>query len=103
MGQKIGKIILLSLMLMAVLTPLLQLHSCDRFPVSTDDIEDEIMYCLCSLGMVLVLTRVLRLISALARVILPFLLPNRSEWALFTEAASMSPRLPLLLVVPLRI
>jgi hypothetical protein len=103
MTQKISKIILLSLLLMAVLSPLLQLHSCDRFPVSTDDIEDEIMYCLCSLGMVLVLTGVLKLISVLARTILPFLLPNHPEETAFPVAPSTSQRLPLVLVVPLRI
>jgi hypothetical protein len=103
MVQKIGKIILLSLMLMAVLSPLLQLHSCDRFPVSTDDIEAEIMYCLCSLGMVLVLTRVLKLVKGLARAIVPFLLPNHPEETAFTAGELIWPRLPLLLVVPLRI
>jgi hypothetical protein len=101
--QKIGKIILLLLMLMAVLSPLLQLHSCDRFPVSSDDIEDEIMYCLCSLGMVLVLTQVLKLIRALARIILPFVLPNCCEGEFFTVTDSLSRRLPTVLAVPLRI
>lgn len=103
MAQKIGKIILFSLMLMAVLSPLLQLHSCDRFPVSTDDIEAEIMYCLCSLGMVLVLTGVLKLISALARSILPFLPPKHPEETAFTAAELIWHRLPRLMVVPLRI
>jgi hypothetical protein len=45
---------------MAVLSPVLQLDSCDRFPVSTGDIEAEITYCLCSIGMVLVFAGVLR-------------------------------------------
>ena len=103
MAQKIGKIILFSLMLMAVLSPLLQLHSCDRFPVSSDDIEAEIMYCLCSLGMVLVLTGLLKLVSALARTIVPFLPPKSSEGAPLSLTGSPSQRLPLVLFVPLRI
>lgn len=103
MAQKIGKIVLFSLMLMAVLSPLLQLHSCDRFPVSSDDIEAEIMYCLCSLGMVLVLTGLLKLVSALAGTIVPFLPPKSSEGAPSSLTESPSQRLPLVLVVPLRI
>jgi hypothetical protein len=60
MANKFCKFVLLSLLLMAVLSPVLQLDSCDRFPVSTGDIEAEITYCLCSIGMVLAFAGVLR-------------------------------------------
>ena len=103
MVQKICKVVLLSLLLMAVLSPLLQLNSCDRFPISSDDIETEITYCLCSLGMVLVLTGVLRLIPELSRALIPLLLPQFCAQAFLMPDETRLQRGPVLLLVPLRI
>lgn len=103
MVHKICKVVLLSLLLMAVLSPLLQLNSCDRFPVSSDDIEAEITYCLCSLGMVLVFTGVLRLIPDLPRTLIPLLRPQFCAQAFLIPDEASLQRGPVLLLVPLRI
>jgi hypothetical protein len=102
MVHKICKVVLLSLLLMALLSPLLQLNSCDRFPAS-GDIEAEITYCLCSLGMVLVLTGVLRLIPELSRALIPLLLPQFCAQAFLMPDEKSLQRGPVLLLVPLRI
>ncbi|MGE5321924.1 MAG: hypothetical protein ACM3SW_03640 [Actinomycetota bacterium] len=103
MARKICKIVLLSLLLMAVLSPLLQLNSCDRFPVFSDDIEALITYCLCSFGMSLVLTRVLKLIAVLSRAIVPFLLPASLQEPFVTYEGHAVQCGPELLLIPLRI
>lgn len=102
MVQKICKVVLLSLLLMAVLSPLLQLNSCDRFPIS-GDVEAEIMYCLCSMGMVLVLTGVLRLIPELSSALISLLLPQFYAQAFLMPNETSLQRGPVLLLVPLRI
>ena len=103
MARKICKIILLSLLLMAVLSPLLQLNSCDRFPVFSDDIEALITHCLCSFGMALVLTQFLKLISVLARAIAPYLLPTSFQQLVLAHESPDVRCGPVLLLIPLRI
>ena len=48
---------------MVVATPFLQVDSLDQFPVSTDDFEAQLTCTLCLLGMFLVFTTVLKLVS----------------------------------------
>jgi hypothetical protein len=48
------KIVLLALALMALVSPMLEFISLDSFPVSSDDFELLVMFCLCVLGMALV-------------------------------------------------
>jgi hypothetical protein len=62
MLRKSCQIVLAALVLMAVLTPVMQLDSWDEFPVSSDDIEFGVTFCLCILGMGLVFARILKLV-----------------------------------------
>ncbi|HSM85503.1 MAG TPA: hypothetical protein VLT16_05105 [Candidatus Limnocylindrales bacterium] len=71
MLRKSCQVVLYLLLLMAVASPLLQLDSWDQFPVSSDDIECQITYCLCILGMVLIFTGILELVPMLWRTIVP--------------------------------
>ena len=105
MLHKTCKIVLLSLLLIAVLSPMLQLNSCDRFPVSSDDIEADVTYCLCSLGMVLVLvvSSMLKIMPLLARSVVPFPFQLRPEKNSF-QVTDYYPRcIPISLLSPLRI
>lgn len=65
MLRKSCQIVLAALLLMAVLTPVMQLDSWDKFPVSSDDIEFAITLCLCILGMGLVFARIMKLVPIL--------------------------------------
>jgi len=68
------KAVLWLLLLLVAVTPLLQLNSLDRFPVATDDIEMQAIYCLLSVGMLLVFALALRLVPVLM------------QWKLFVPA-----------------
>lgn len=87
MSRKLCKVVLLLLLLMAVLTPLLQLDSWDMFPVSSDDIEAQTTHCLCILGMFLVFTGMLKLIPVLLRSIVPLVLFSSADPLSLTEDA----------------
>lgn len=67
MIRKSCQIVLAALVLMAVLTPVMQLDSWDKFPVSSDDIEFGVTFCLCILGMGLIFARMLKLVPVFLR------------------------------------
>ncbi|HEX7287885.1 MAG TPA: hypothetical protein VF532_16975 [Candidatus Angelobacter sp.] len=67
MIRKSCQIVLAALVLMAVLTPVMQLDSWDEFPVSSDDIEFGVTFCLCILGMGLIFARMLKLVPVFLR------------------------------------
>jgi len=87
MLRKLCKVVLLLLVLLAVLTPLLQLDSWDKFPVSSDDIEAQTTHCLCFLGMVLIFTGILKLIPVLLRSIVPVVVFSSANPLSLTEDA----------------
>lgn len=51
MQRKLCKIVLILMLVMAALSPFMQLDSWDRFPVATGDIELQMIMNLCMLGM----------------------------------------------------
>ena len=62
---RLRKAVLCLILVVLAATPLLQLNSLDKFPVATDDIEIQAIYCLLSFGMLLVITLVLTLLPIL--------------------------------------
>ncbi len=62
MLRKLCRIVLIALLLTAIVSPILQLDSWDSFPASSDDIECQVTYCLCIIGMMLVFTSILKFI-----------------------------------------
>jgi hypothetical protein len=94
--------VLVLLLLMAVLTPFMQLDSWDSFPVSSDDIEAQATQCLSALGMVLVIAGILKLVPVLFRFKAPTLLLSSSE-PLFVIEGSFTRRAPAMQALPLRI
>lgn len=101
MLRKFFQIVLVSLVVMAILSPLLQLNSWDMFPVSSDDIENQVTYCLCALGM-LVFTGILNIIPVLRRRVVRLVLFCCSELSLEVEGDAFQPGLSRL-AMPLRI
>jgi hypothetical protein len=101
--RKFCQIVLLLLLLMAVISPLLQLHSWDKFPVSSDDIECQITDWLCSVGMLLVFAAMLKLVQVLCRIISPVLFPPLGKTCSHESDTSYAPDLPPPLLIPLRI
>jgi hypothetical protein len=67
MPHKLPKIVLVLIVLMAVLSPFMQLDSWDRFPVATGDIELQIISVLFETGMFFVFAGILKLFPALLR------------------------------------
>jgi len=65
MLDKLRKIVLMLLMVVILLSPFMQLDSWDNFPVSTDDIELQLMFGLCLIGMFLVFVGVAKLLPEL--------------------------------------
>lgn len=65
MLDRLRKIVLVLQMAVVLLSPFMQLDSWDNFPVSTDDIELQLMFGLCLIGMFLVFVGVVRLLPAL--------------------------------------
>ena len=57
MLRRIDQIVLILLLMMAVLSPLMQLGQLDQFPVAGDDLETQIICGLCGIGILLVLAR----------------------------------------------
>src|SRR5258708_23418212 len=84
---------LLLLLLVAALTPLMQLDSWDSFPISSDDIECQVTFCLCSVGMVLVLTQILPFVALFSRLTLPFVAYVSGEVCSFVEDSWFQPGL----------
>lgn len=67
MLDRLRKIVLALMMAMILLSPFMQLDSWDNFPTSTDDIELQLMFGLCLIGMFLVFVGVAKLMPALMR------------------------------------
>lgn len=73
MLHSLRKIVLLLMMAITVLSPFMQLDSWDNFPTSTDDLELQIIFGLCIIGMFLVFVGVAKLLPQLLQFL--FLLP----------------------------
>lgn len=65
MPNKLPKIVLVLIVLMAVLSPFMQLDSWDNFPVATGDIELHLISVLFEVGMFFVIAGILTLFPAL--------------------------------------
>ncbi|HEX4603692.1 MAG TPA: hypothetical protein VH724_06840 [Candidatus Angelobacter sp.] len=65
MLHKLPKIVLILIVLMAVLSPFMQLDSWDRFPIATGDLELQIISVLFETGMFFVIAGILKLFPAL--------------------------------------
>ncbi|HYX49855.1 MAG TPA: hypothetical protein VE843_08945 [Ktedonobacteraceae bacterium] len=65
MQRKTPKIVLLLIVLMAVLSPFMQLDSLDNFPVATGDIEMHLISVLFETGMFFVFAGILKLFPGL--------------------------------------
>jgi hypothetical protein len=65
MPQRLPKVVLVLIVLMAVLSPFMQLDSWDNFPVGTGDIEMHIISVLFETGMFFVIAGILKLFPAL--------------------------------------
>ena len=101
---RLARVLLYSLLLMAVLTPLLQLDSLDRFPVTTDDIEVQVTYCLSTVALLLVLAQVLKLIPLfLQGKVDGLLMAVRPLEILFADARDMQFESPPPAPIPLRV
>ena len=67
MLDKFRKLVLFLMAAMVLLSPFMQLDSWDNFPRSTDDIELQIIFGLCLIGMFLVFVGVAKLLPELIR------------------------------------
>jgi hypothetical protein len=103
MLRKGCQIVLLLLLLMAVITPLLQLDSWDRFPISSDDIECQVTDWLCSIGMLLIFAAMLKLVQVLRLAIAPALFPPPVQSPSHASEILYAPDFPPPLLIPLRI
>jgi hypothetical protein len=65
MLDRLRKIVLALMALMVLLSPFMQMDSWDNFPVSTDDIELQLIFGLCLIGMFLVFVGVAKLLPEL--------------------------------------
>jgi hypothetical protein len=68
--------VLVLMMAITVLSPFMQLDSWDNFPTSTDDLELQIIFGLCIIGMFLVFVGVVKLLPQIFQFL--FLLPAAS-------------------------
>lgn len=59
------KSVLVLMVIMALISPFLQIDSLDQFPVNTGDFEIQVICCLCVLGMFLVFAAFIHLAPAL--------------------------------------
>ena len=67
MPQRLPRVVLVLIVLMAVLSPFMQLDSWDNFPVGTGDIEMHMISVLFETGMFFVIAGILKLVPALLR------------------------------------
>jgi hypothetical protein len=79
--HSLRKTVLLLMMAITVLSPFMQLDSWDNFPTSTDDLELQIIFGLCIIGMFLVFAGVAKLLPQILQFLL--LLPANSslQWS----------------------
>jgi hypothetical protein len=102
MSRNYYRVVLLSLLVVAALTPLMQLNSLDQFPISSDDIECQVTFCLCSIGMVLVVTQILQFVAGLVRLTRPLVALISAESLFIADHPWFPPGL-VRLSLPLRI
>lgn len=67
MLDRLRKIVLVLMAAMVLLSPFMQLDSWDNFPVSTDDLELQLIMGLCLIGMFLVFVGVAKLLPEMVR------------------------------------
>jgi hypothetical protein len=67
MPHRLPKVVLVLIVLMAVLSPFMQLDSWDNFPVGTGDIEMHMISVLFETGMFFVIAGILKLFPAVLR------------------------------------
>ncbi|HZI56555.1 MAG TPA: hypothetical protein VFF39_07255, partial [Verrucomicrobiae bacterium] len=67
MPHRLPRVVLILIVLMAVLSPFMQLDSWDNFPVGTGDIEMHLLSVLFETGMFFVIAGILKLVPALLR------------------------------------
>lgn len=79
MLRRLCIITLCAITLMTVASPMLQLDSLDSFPVSSDDIELLVVFCLCLAGMMLLFAHIFKLAPVFLQV-LP--IPPLRHWSL---------------------
>jgi hypothetical protein len=103
MLRRFCQIVLLLLLLMAVVSPLLQLDSWDRFPISSDDIECQVTNWLCSIGMLLIFAAMLKLVQVLRVFISPVLFSRSVEPRSHESGIPYTPDVPPPPLIPLRI
>ncbi len=68
--HKLRKTVLLLMMAITVLSPFMQLDSWDNFPTSTDDLELQIIFGLCIIGMFLVFVGVVKILPQILQFLL---------------------------------
>jgi hypothetical protein len=77
--HSLRKIVLMLMMAITVLSPFMQLDSWDNFPTSTDDLELQIIFGLCIIGMFLVFVGVVKLLPQILQFLL--LMPAKAiQW-----------------------
>jgi hypothetical protein len=86
MLQQLRKIVLMLMMAMILLSPFMQLDSWDNFPTSTDDLELQLIFGLCLIGMFLVFVGVAKLLPQL--ISSAFLAPSLTSDLVEFEAIS---------------
>lgn len=91
MLRNLCKIVLLTLALMALASPMLEFISLDSFPVSSDDFELLVMFCLCVLGMALVFPHLFKMAPVFVLGMLPPLPSVLSATLLLVEEGSDMP------------
>jgi|SRR5690348_4364173 len=67
MLNRLRQLVLLLMAVMVLFSPFMQLDSPDNFPRSTDDIELQLIFALCLIGMFLVFVGVAKLIPEMIR------------------------------------
>jgi len=100
MSRKLPKIVLTLIVLMAVLSPFMQLDSLDNFPVATGDMEAHLISVLFETGMFFVFAGILKLFPQL---LCTNLQPPASEFSGFTHDVAPLQSAFSCLAVPLRI
>jgi hypothetical protein len=68
MRRRLGKVVLLLILLMVVCSPFLQFQTLDGFPVTTDDFEQVVTCILCEVGMLLLFLGIMKLLPVLLRI-----------------------------------
>ena len=100
MPQKLPKIVLVLIVLMAVCSPFMQFDSWDNFPVGTGDIEMHMISVLFETGMFFVIAGILKLFPALLR---SGYRPPTMTFASFVREAAPLQTVFFSFAVPLRI